>query len=31
MARRKAEILEEQMDENERAISKVRYSIRLRS
>ncbi|KAF9360192.1 hypothetical protein BGX34_007905 [Mortierella sp. NVP85] len=31
MARRKAELLEEQMDTNERAISRVRYSIRMRS
>ncbi|KAG0256273.1 hypothetical protein BG011_004641 [Mortierella polycephala] len=31
MTRRKAEMLEEQMDDNERAISKIRYSIRMRS
>ncbi|KAF9135681.1 hypothetical protein BGW39_001080 [Mortierella sp. 14UC] len=31
MMRRKAEMLEEQMDETERMISKIRYSIRMRS
>ncbi|KAG0309280.1 hypothetical protein BGZ98_003882 [Dissophora globulifera] len=31
MTRRKADMLEEQMDETERAISKIRYSIRMRS
>ncbi|KAF9115371.1 hypothetical protein BGX27_007990 [Mortierella sp. AM989] len=31
MTRRKAEMLEEQMDETEQAIGKVRYSIRMRS
>ncbi|KAF9181893.1 hypothetical protein BGZ51_005126 [Haplosporangium sp. Z 767] len=31
MTRRKAEMLEEQMDETERAMSKIRYSIRMRS
>ncbi|KAG0367015.1 hypothetical protein BGZ54_004553 [Gamsiella multidivaricata] len=31
MTRRKAEMLEEQMDETERAISKIRYNIRMRS
>ncbi|KAF8943576.1 hypothetical protein BGZ47_005291 [Haplosporangium gracile] len=31
MMRRKAEMLEEQMDETERMMSKIRYSIRMRS
>ncbi|KAG0348600.1 hypothetical protein BG004_004728 [Podila humilis] len=31
MARRKVEMLEESMDETERAMSKIRYSLRLRS
>ncbi|KAG0204694.1 hypothetical protein BGX28_003443 [Mortierella sp. GBA30] len=31
MTRRKAEMLEEQMDETERTMSKIRYSIRMRS
>ncbi|KAF9946840.1 hypothetical protein BGZ70_002999 [Mortierella alpina] len=31
MTRRKAEMLEEQMDETEKAMSKIRYSIRMRS
>lgn len=31
MTRRKVEFLEEAMDETERAMSKIRYSLRLRS
>ncbi|KAG0229589.1 hypothetical protein BGW41_002980 [Actinomortierella wolfii] len=31
MTRRKVEMLEEQMDETDRAMSKIRYSIRMRS
>ncbi|KAG0041073.1 hypothetical protein BGZ82_000052 [Podila clonocystis] len=31
MTRRKVEMLEEAMDETERAMSKIRYSLRLRS
>ncbi|GJJ76463.1 hypothetical protein EMPS_08822 [Entomortierella parvispora] len=31
MSRRKMEMLEEQMDETERAISKIRYNIRMKS